>query len=521
MSIFLATYSTSPGPITIISNTGRGSIIINETNILRFTDENIPTQTFNIGDTIYLDIENINNAKLQIYNKWAFNINDFKKMNFIYYLRPTGITNITNLSNSFDLMFCPYNDIIIDVDINNTIKNISFSWTDSKQIDISLLKQITYISLTHNWYISNIIGLDTTTIKYFSIIDCPLLKQYVENYVNNMTNLTSLIIAMIGLNQIPNISNLINLESLGIYYNNLAGSLDLTKLPESLISISANGNNYTDIIFPEYVDINGIIYGKPNSNMTSISISENLIQSFYCDCSNLKSLVLPANPLEHLYLQNLSNIQTLRFECCKLRSININGIYMEKCSVIRQFFDNISNYSSVRFHNNYLNMDEQNLNISGKLYLNPQFRGNQLLYDPFANSFPNNLSSIQTPTALIDENTKDPYLYMLNMAIYFNIDFNNIDEYCEDYNDEFIRQRILTFTYNNGTLHIYNAQNLLNNPNSTLSKSLQLAGKYFKLKEIKTNDTNINKFFPNTPIIFSDSPTQNPSIFSIYMIVND
>lgn len=70
-------------------------------------------------------------------------------------------------------------------------------------------------------------------------------------------------------------------------------------------------------------------------------------------------------------------------------------------------------------------------------------------------------------------------------------------------------------------LYIYNAQNLLNNPNSTLSKSLQLAGKYFKLKEIKTNNTNISKFFPNTPIIFSDSPTQNPSIFSIYMIINE
>lgn len=530
MAIFLATYSTSP-TIPLISNkSGGGSININAGNILKFTDGTVPSEVEGnpwpaSGDTIYLDIENINATKLASYNRWAFSIENFDDMNFVYYLRPRGTTYVTNISNSFDNMCCPYGNVSIDIDPKKNLDSIDLSWIKAETLDLSTMTNIQNISLNNCRNLASIDDVNFETITNFSIVNDIGLKGYLTSKLSNMTNLTSLQIGGLGLTEIPDLSKLTNLSQLDIYYNNLSGALNLGALPTTLTGINANGNKYTNIIFPEYEEINGVRYGKPNSKLISLSISENDIQSFNCDCTNLASLILPANPLKDIHLLNIGNIYNLRLECCELQSIYINGLYMNKCSEIKKYFT--TNYAesmySFRIHNNHLTMDEQglNVNIDIKLYVSPQFIGDNLSYDPTASNIISNVSDFDSATGIINSETKDPYFSILNRSIYNNVDFNNIDSYCEDYSDEFIKQKVLTHNFQNCFLNIYNAQNLLSNPNSTLSRALKIAGKYYKLKGIKTNNTNISKFFPNTPIIFTDSPSQIPSIFSINMIVNE
>ena len=511
-----------------------GNININAGNILKFTDEAVPSKVEGkpwpaSGDTIYLDIEGISADNLANYNRWAFGIEYFDKMNFVYYLRPEGTTNVEIIFNSFDNMYCPYGNLSIDVDPNNENLNlIMILWIKAKTFDVSTMKNIKTLSLYNCSDLTSITVNDFKSITLLSIDNDVGLKENLEYYLSKMTNLTILNIGGLGLTEIPDLSNLINLTSLGIYYNNLSGTLDLRDFPKSLTTIIANGNKYTDIIFPDYEEINGIRYGKPNSNLKSISISENDINSFSCDCSNLTSLTLTSNPLKNIYLKNINNLKTLRLECCELQSIYIDGLYMNKCSEIKKYITTKNAMNNFRIYNNYLNMDEQGLNtvevINNKnkyTFLSPQFIGDNLSYDPTASNTITNVSNFNSATGIINSKTKDPDFSILNSSAYHNVDFNNIDSYCETYPDEFIKQKVLTYKFQNSFLNIYNAQNLLNNPNSTLSRALKIAGEHYKLKGIKTNNTNISKFFPNTPIIFTDSPSQIPSIFSINMIVNE
>lgn len=535
MSIFLATYSTSPTLPLVSNKSGGGSININAGKILTFTNDSVPSKVEGnpwpvSGDTIYLDIEGITADKLANYNRWAFGITGFDEMNFVYYLRPSGTTNVETISNKFnnttdgfDNIYCPYGTVSIDV--NSNIEKIDLSWINAENLDVSTMTKITTLTLNNCRNLTNIDGVNFGTITDFSIVNDVGLTGYLTKNLSSMTNISSLQIGGLGLTEIPDLSKLSNLSSLGIYYNNLSGALNLGALPESLIGINANGNKYTDIIFPNYKEVNGIRYGIPNDNLIVLWASENNINSFSCDCNNLTSLILAVNPLKNIHLKNIDKLYDFRLECCELQSIYIDGLYMNKCSEIKKYI--MTNYSDrindFRIHNNHLIMDEQGLNINeGKyIYLSPQFIGDNLSYDPTASNIISTVRTFNSATGIINSETKDPDFSILNSSIYHNVDFNNIDSYCEKYSDEFIKQKVLTYEFQNSFLNIYNAQNLLNNPNSTLSKALKIAGKYYKLKGIKTNNTNISKFFPNTPIIFTDSPSQIPSIFSINMIVNE
>lgn len=487
------------------------------------------------------------------YNKWLYdNSKDIlDTLTIVYYLEAGATTNVTTITNTFNYysinnnMYCPYGDVLIDTDPNNSkIKNIDLQWLNSTEIDVSTINEINSLNLNYCENMTSIRGLvpdesnasktsneseesdesnESTKLEKvtsLSLVKDIGLKSFVNTYVSSMTGLTTLHIGNLGLGKLPVLSNLGSLKTLGIYYNKLSGELDLTKLPNKLETINANGNNYKKVKFPEYDADNK--YGKPYDWLTELSIAENKIETFYCDCNKLTTLTLPVNPLKHLYLLNIDNITSLSLQSCELRSININGLYMDKCSIIRDYFESTNKF--ILIHNNYLNMDEQGLNMTGtpKIYVSPQFVSNKRLsYDPSAFGKIDDAITFTASIGVISETTIDNKLIIVNRSMDFNVDFNNIDQYHEDYNDEFIRQHILRYTFDNTVLNIYNAQNLLNNPNSTLSKALKLAGDNYKLKGIKTNNPSMSNFFSSDLITLVDSPSQNPAVFSIKMVVNE
>lgn len=532
MSDFLATFSDN----TSITLNGGGTINFNSAHILKFTGSTLPdSPAITDEGKIYFDIRT--SDQLAVYNKWVFEKN-IMGLNFIFYI-PSGLSGIpTAITNGFkykvngevnendveETLYCPYGNI--GLDIPATVTSITMKWTTITGITLPVSNNIATLNLDHSRNITNIDNINTNSLANLSLSGCVGLKNWImkNDTIVAYEKLSALNVGNIGLVELPNLSNLKNLESLNIYYNNLSGTLNLNSLPSSIKSLTANGNSYTKLIIPEYDNI---------EDYRTISVTENLIESADCDCSYISFLALSVNPLKSLHISNIGKIEIVSTEgtenktinksillpCCQLNSIYIDGIYMDKCSVIRDYVTS-KEVGYFKIANNYLNMDKQGLNTND-IYVSPQFiSNNRLSYDPASKHISGNPVTFNGATCVMPENADDQKLVALDWSEYINIDFNNISTYCEGYIDEYIKQRILLYKYNNSDLNLYNIGNLIKDPNSTMSKALTLAGKHYtSLKYIRTNNPELARFFPNTRIILTDPPLQDPSIFSISLVV--
>ena len=531
MSNFLATFSD----VTSITLNG-GTINFNSDHILKFTESALPdSSAITDKDTIYFDIRT--SDQLTLYNKWVFE-NELMKTTFIFHV-PSSINSVTSITNGFtyninkkddeavnETLYCPYGNI--GFDIPTTVTSITMKWTTVSKITLPESNTIVTLNLDHSRNISSIDNIKTNLLAYLSLSGCVGLKDWVmkNDTISTYTKLTSLVIGNIGLGELPNLSKLKSLTTLDIYYNNLSGTLNLSNLPSSIKSLTANGNSYTKLIIPKYSNI---------EDYRAISVTENLIESVDCDCSYISLLNLSVNPLKSLHISNIEKIElkstegivnktinkSILLPCCQLNSIYIDGIYMDKCSVIRDYVTS-KEVGSFKIANNYLNMDKQGLNTSD-IYVSPQFISNdRLSYDPASKYISSNPVTFNGATCVMPENADDQRLVALDRSEYINIDFNNISTYCEGYIDEYIKQRILLHSFNNSDLNLYNIGNLIKDPNSTMSKALTLAGKHYtSLKYIRTNNPELARFFPNTRIILTNPPLQDPSIFSINLVAEE
>lgn len=514
MSNYLATFSDK----TSIDLNGGGTEEFDSDHIIKFTESTLPTPPdFTDDDKIYFDIQS--STQLKSYNIWAFE-KKLTKPTFIFYISPS-ITNVTSITNAFiykingedveGTLYCPYGNI--GFDIPTTVTSITMRWTTTREITLLPSNAIATLDLNHSRIISNIDNIDKDYLTYLSLSGCVGLKDWImsDDTIATYVNLTSLTIGNIGLEELPDLTNLTNLITLGIYYNNLSGTLDLNSLPSSIKSLTANGNSYTSLIIPEYSTI---------EEYRTISVTENLIESVDCDCSYISTLDLSVNPLKSLRISHIENTN-ISLQCCQLKSVYIDGTYMDKCSVIYDYVTG-KGVASFKIANNYLNMDSQGLNTE-TIYVSPQFiSDNRLSYDPDSKYISGNPITFKGATCVMPENADDQRLGALDNSEYTNIDFNNITTYCEGYIDEYIKQRILLFTFNNSDLNLYNIGNLIKDPNSTMSKALTLAGKHYtSLKYIRTNNPELARFFPNTRIILTNPPLQDPSVFSISMVVEE
>lgn len=534
MSDFLATFSNGGAPITITLN-GGGTKNFDSDHIIRFTESTLPdSPAITDEGKIYFDIRT--SGQLTVYNKWVFEKN-IMGSNFIFYI-PSGVSGIpTAITNEFKYnvneqdvegktLYCPYGNI--GFDIPTTVTSITMNWTTVSKITLPASNAIATLNLDHSRNITNIANINTNSLVNLSLSGCVGLKDWVmdEDTIATYAKLSALNVGNIGLVELPNLSNLENLESLNIYYNNLSGTLNLNSLPSSIKSLTANGNSYTKLIIPEYDNI---------EDYRTISVTENLIESADCDCSYISFLALSVNPLRSLHISNIEKIElkstegivnktinkSILLPCCQLNSIYIDGIYMDKCSVIRDYVSS-KEVGYFKIANNYLIMDKQGLNTSD-IYVSPQFISNdRLSYDPTSKYISGNPVTFNGATCVMPENADDQRLVALDWSEYINIDFNNISTYCEGYIDEYIKQRILLYKYNNSDLNLYNIGNLIKDPNSTMSKALTLAGKHYtSLKYIRTNNPELARFFPNTRIILTNPPLQDPSIFSINLVAEE
>lgn len=445
------------------------------------------TPTFNNGDVIYLDLGGIGDTELYKYNKWIYNTGKSGYLTVVYYLANGTATSVTSLSNRFIYkigehlnLYSPYNDIEIDTDTTLSIPEINIGYIEAGSIDVITIQSITDIAVSNCEKLSSIDNLNKGSVESLDLSNC-------------------------GLTKIPDLSELSDLNNLDISYNNIAGILNLSSFNTNLTYLNVSGNKFTNV------------EGVPGENLSTISLSGNSLQSLNINCAHIRSLNVSMNPLVSVYLNSITDGCVINIASCTLNSIYIDNIYMNNCSVIKEYFAQKLPNTKINLCNNYLDIKEQGLNTENIL-VSPQFIGNRLFYDPSASTTIEDISSIDSSICIINNDTKDPKLSVIDASLSHNIIFDKIDSYYNDYDDEYIRQTISKCPYNNGILNIFNAQSLLDNPNTALARALKIGGKYFRLKEIRTNTPAISRYFPNTRIVFTPSPLQEPSTFSIFSI---
>ena len=453
----------------------------------------------------------IGDAELNKYNKWIYNTGDSGSLTIVYYLANGTATSVNSLSNSFIYkigehlkLYSPYNDIEIDTNTNLIIPELNIGYIEAESIDVITIQSITDIAVSNCENLSSIDNLNKGSVESLDLSNTKLGK-FIENNIHYMTAVSYMRVSNCGLTKIPDLSNLSDLNTLDISYNNIVGILDLSSFNTNLAKLNVSGNKFTNI------------EGAPGKNLSIVYLSGNLLQNLNINCAHISSLNASMNPLVSIYLNNITDGSVINISSCKLNSIYIDNVYMNNCSVIKEYFAQKLPNTKINLCNNYLDIKEQGLNTKNIL-VSPQFIGNRLFYDPSASKTVASTEVIDSSICIINNDTKDPKLSVIDASLSHNIIFDKIDSYYDDYDDEYIRQTISSNPYNNGILNIFNAQSLLDNPDTALARALKFGGKYFRLKEIRTNTPVIYKYFPNTPIVFTPSPLQDPSTFSIFSI---
>ena len=542
---YLATFS-SDKPTSITLNNGGGTVNID--TVLDFSGGNTPSIddiSTTEGSVIYLDISASIAADIinyiSVYNNWSYSIAKYTNLSFVFYIKPdTGSTtdtiSIDNICKAFEYTYnayCPYNDISFDIPnaFKEKITSITFWYINNSTFDVSGFSNLTTLILRNCFNLETILGINNISentneleniikLTTLDLSSCPKLKGYIMDNIPLITTLTKLVLNCCDLDELP-LDKMKNdkITYMSARYNNFGGTLDFLNFPTTIEHLNLEGNNYTDINFIKTTPHDKIAYGCLVGNLSYLGIDNNQIKSLYVDfeSSDIKRTInINSNNLENLMLYNIKN-NNIYSQFCKLNHVYIDGKYFDKCSEIKKYI-NVDGYNG-KFYifNNYLHMDEQDLN-ENDILVNPQFYGDKISYDPYTIIYTTENDKVILPTSVLYDGITDPNFYIIQRSRDVNIDFNNIFNYCEGYDDEYIRQQILFYNYKDCVLNIYNAQNLLNNPESTLYKAFTFAKGYFKLKGIRTNTPSIGNFFPGVPIIFTNDPSEIPSIFSINLI---
>lgn len=537
---YLATFSEDkPESITL-----NGGGVISIDKILDFSGGKTPSIE-DISTTeesvIYLDISASIAADIinyvSAYNNWCYKVAKYTNLSFIFYSNPSVTEidvgfNINNTCKPFDKgseIYTPYNNITFDISdaVKNKILNITFFYINNSTIDLSGFNSLSTLILRNCFELENIFGVnDSMSNNLIPLTTLDLsgdikLKSFIMKDIPIIDTLTSITLNHCDLDELPPIYDF-DLNFLSARFNNFTGVLDLSKFSTNITHLNMEGNDYTDVKFRNIIEHDGINYGYLDEKLSFLGVDNNKIKSIRIDLDsndtgNKATIYVKSDYLNDLMLYNVDN-SIIYSQFSKLNRVYIDGKYFDKCSEISKYLNSRNYKGKLLIYNNYLDMDEQGLNGNG-IYVNPQLNGNKILYDPSAINYMTSPNiSLQPSTSVLYEDINDSTFAIIQQSCNYNIDFNNIFNYSEGYDDEYIRQKILWYNYKNVTFNIYNAQNLLNNPESTLYKAFTFAKDYFKLKGIRTNTRSISNFFPGVPIIFTNDPSENPSIFNINLI---
>lgn len=544
---YLATFSSGT-PTSITLNNGGGTtspttVTINK--VLNFTNESKPSIddiSTTEGSVIYLDISSSIAADIinyiSVYNNWSYSIAKYTNLSFVFYANPSVTEidaefNINNTCKPFDKgseIYTPYNNISFDIpsDFKNKITSIAFYYINNSTFDVSGFNNLSTLILRNCFELENIFGVnDSMSNNLIPLTTLDLsgdakLTRFIMEDIPIISTLTKITLNHCDLNELPSIYDF-DLNYLSARFNNFTGVLDLSKFSTNITHLNMGGNDYTDVKFRNIIEHDGINYGYLDENLSFLIVENNKIKSIRIDLDpnntgNKASIYVKSDYLNDLMLYNIDN-SIIYSQFSKLNRVYIDGKYFDKCSEISKYLNSRNYKGQFLIYNNYLDMDEQGLNGNG-IYVNPQLNGNKILYDLstiYYMTSPN--ITLQPSTSVLYEDINDSTFAVIQRSYNYNIDFNNIFNYCKGYDDEYIRQQILIYNYKGCILNIYNAQNLLNNPESTLYKAFTFAKGYFKLNGIRTNTPSISNFFPGVPIIFTNDPSEIPSIFNINLII--
>lgn len=452
--------------------------------------------------------------QLYKYNKWIYETECSDILTIVYYLAPDESTEANSITNRFEdeneqRMYCPYNEVKIDINPDaTTLASIDIEYIKAANIDVSLMIHLNDVSILNCENLSNIDGLNDSMITFLDLSNTNL-GSFIELHLPDMIYVNNIYIENCGLTEIPSLENIDTLYTIDVSYNNISGSINLSNFKDDLISLDVRGNKLINI------------EGDPSLNLENIYLSGNLLQNLNMNCDHVIRLDASMNPLVSVNLHGVEDGCEINLTSCELKSITINGKYMDNCKIIKEYFEQELSDTRISLYNNHLDIKDQGLNTE-KILVSPQFIGNRLFYDPDASNSFGDITAIDSSIARINNNTKDPDFLVICKSLSYNILFDGIKSYHDDLDDAYIRQKVLNYPLNNGILNIYDAQNLLNNPNSALSRALKIIGDNFKVKEIRTNNPSISKYFPNTTrIVLIPSPLQNPSVFSIKLVTDD